>query len=81
MYFAIFNPLTRRYYMLNLVENGPMVPEKKLKKFRSLQPTNDERRTTNDGQKTIAKGHVSDSVDFKNFRIVHIWKVYTCFII
>lgn len=60
--------------MLNLVKNGPMVPEKKLKKSRSLQPTND-------GRKTIAKGHVSDSADLKNFRIVHIWKVYTCFII
>lgn len=42
-----------------LVEIGSMFPEKKLKIFNSLRSTYDE------GQKQIAKGHLSNSGDLK----------------
>jgi hypothetical protein len=39
-------PFTHRCYKPNLVEIGSAVLEKKLKMFKSLRPTNDERRRT-----------------------------------
>ena len=52
-------PFTHRCYKPNLVEIGSVVPEKKLKMFKSLQTTYD------DGLKRIAIGHLSDSGDLK----------------
>lgn len=47
--------------MQNLVEIGSLVPEKKLKIFKSLQTT----KTFDGGQKHITIGHLGDSSDLK----------------
>jgi hypothetical protein len=52
-------PFTHRCYKPNLVEIGSAVPEKKLKMFKSLRMTYDDRR------KRITIGHLSDSGDLK----------------
>jgi hypothetical protein len=59
MKFTISFPFTDRCYRLNLVEIGSVVPEKKLKMFKSFRLTND------DGRKWIAIGHLSHSGDLK----------------
>jgi hypothetical protein len=57
-------PFTHRCYKPNLVQIGSAVPEKKLKMFKSL-------RTTYDGRKRIAIGHLSDSGDLKMLRRIN----------
>jgi hypothetical protein len=45
-------PFTHRCYKPNLVEIGSVVPEKKLKTFKSLWPTDDARRTKMDSNRS-----------------------------
>jgi hypothetical protein len=63
MNFTIFVPFTHRCYKPYLVEIGSVVPEKKLKMFKSLPPTDD-------GRKRIAIGHLSDSGDLNIHQIL-----------